>query len=39
MRWCAGCWTEDDYALAIAEVEAVQKMNLRTAREKRRPIT
>ncbi|GHV56194.1 hypothetical protein FACS189460_0530 [Deltaproteobacteria bacterium] len=34
LSWCAGCWTEDDYQLAIQEVETVQKMNVRTAKEK-----
>ncbi len=35
MRWCAGCWSGDDeYQLAIHEVEAVQAMNPRSAKEK-----
>jgi hypothetical protein len=32
--WFSGCWTEDDYQLAIEEVEMVQKTNVRTAKEK-----
>jgi len=34
MSWCAGCWAEDDYQLAIHEVEAVQAMNTRSGKEK-----
>ncbi len=35
MSWCAGCWSGDDeYQLAIHEVEAVQAMNTRSAKEK-----
>ena len=35
MSWCAGCWSGDDeYELAITEVEATQALNTRTAREK-----
>ena len=34
LSWFSGCWTEDDYQLAIEEVEAVQKTNVRTAKEK-----
>ncbi len=35
MSWCAGCWSDDDeYQLAIHEVEAVQAMNTRSAKEK-----
>ena len=34
LSWFSGCWTEDDYQLAIEEVETVQKTNVRTAKEK-----
>ena len=35
MSWCAGCWSGDDeYQLAIQEVEAVQTMNTRSVKEK-----
>ncbi len=35
MSWCAGCWSgDDDYQLAIQEVEAVQAMNTRSSKEK-----
>ena len=35
MGWCVGCWSGDDeYQLAIHEVEAVQAMNTRSAKEK-----
>jgi hypothetical protein len=34
LSWFSGCWTEDDYQLAIEEAEAVQKTNVRTAKEK-----
>jgi hypothetical protein len=35
MSWCAGCWSGDDeYQLAIHEVEAVQAMNTRSTKEK-----
>lgn len=34
MNWCAGCWADDDYRLAIHEVEAVQAMNTRSGKEK-----
>ncbi len=35
LHWCAGCWSGDDeYDLAIGEVEAVQALNVRTTREK-----
>jgi hypothetical protein len=33
-NWCAGAWSEDDYGLAIEEVELVQATNVRTTREK-----
>ena len=32
--WCAGCWSEDDYATGILEVEAVQDLNTRSTKEK-----
>ena len=32
--WCAGCWSENDYATGILEVEAVQDLNTRSAKEK-----
>lgn len=32
--WCAGCAAEDDYALAIMEVDATQALNTRSAKEK-----
>ena len=33
--WCAGCWSGDDeYQLAIREVEDTQAMNVRTSKEK-----
>ena len=34
MSWCAGCWSDDEYQLAIHEVEAVQAMNTRSKKEK-----
>jgi hypothetical protein len=34
MSWCAGCWSDDEYELAIKEVELVQTMNIRTSKEK-----
>jgi hypothetical protein len=34
LSWFSGCWTEDDYQLAIEEVATVQKTNVRTAKEK-----
>ena len=34
MSWHAGCWTEDDYALAVLEAETVQALNTRTTKEK-----
>ena len=35
MSWCAGCWSGDDeYDLAIGEVESTQALNTRTTREK-----
>jgi hypothetical protein len=35
LHWCAGCWSGDDeYELAIGEVEATQALNVRTSREK-----
>lgn len=35
MSWCAGCWSGDDeYELAIGEVEATQVLNTRTTKEK-----
>ena len=35
LSWCAGCWSGDDeYDLAISEVEATQALNIRTTREK-----
>jgi hypothetical protein len=34
MSWCAGCWSDDEYELAIKEVELVQAMNIRTSKEK-----
>lgn len=32
--WCAGCATDDDYGLAVMEVESVQGLNTRSAKEK-----
>lgn len=32
--WCAGCAAEDDYELAIVEVQAVQSLNTRSTKEK-----
>ena len=32
--WCAGCAADDDYELAVLEVEAVQALNTRTTKEK-----
>ncbi len=34
MAWAAGCWSGDDYELAIKEIEAVQALNTRTRKEK-----
>lgn len=34
MSWCAGCWSDDEYQLAIHEVEAVQALNTRSKKEK-----
>ncbi len=34
MSWCAGCLSDDEYELAIKEVELVQAMNIRTTKEK-----
>jgi Relaxase/Mobilisation nuclease domain. len=35
MSWCSGCWAGDDeYQLAIHEVEAVQAMNTRSGMER-----
>jgi hypothetical protein len=35
MNWCAGCWSGDDeYQLAIKEVEDTQALNTRSAKEK-----
>jgi len=35
LSWCAGCWTGDDeYQLAIQEVEDTQALNIRTTKEK-----
>ena len=34
MSWHAGCWTEDDYTLAVLEAETVQALNTRTTKEK-----
>ncbi|EHJ48862.1 Relaxase/mobilization nuclease family protein [Solidesulfovibrio carbinoliphilus subsp. oakridgensis] len=34
MSWCAGCWAEDDYELAIQEVTDTQDLNTRSAKEK-----
>ena len=34
MSWHAGCWNEDDYALAVLEAETVQALNTRTTKEK-----
>ena len=34
MSWCAGCLSDDEYELAIKEVELVQAMNTRTTKEK-----
>lgn len=34
MSWCAGCWAEDDYQLAIHEVEAVQARHTSSCKEK-----
>lgn len=32
--WCAGCAADDDYELAVMEVEATQDLNTRSAKEK-----
>lgn len=34
MSWHAGCWSEDDYALAVLEAETIQALNTRTTKEK-----
>ncbi|MDL2227134.1 relaxase/mobilization nuclease domain-containing protein, partial [Deltaproteobacteria bacterium OttesenSCG-928-M10] len=35
MSWCAGCWSGDDeYQLAIKEVEDTQALNTRSTKEK-----
>lgn len=34
LSWCTGCWSEDDYALAVLEAETVQALNTRTTKEK-----
>ena len=34
MSWHVGCWSEDDYALAVLEAETVQALNTRTTKEK-----
>lgn len=34
MSWHTGCWSEDDYALAVLEAETVQALNTRTTKEK-----
>jgi hypothetical protein len=34
LSWCAGGWSDDDYELAIKEVEMVQATNVRTTKEK-----
>jgi len=34
LSWCAGGWSDDDYELAITEVEMVQATNVRTTKEK-----
>ena len=35
LHWCAGCWSGDDeYELAISEVEATQALNTRVTKEK-----
>ncbi|QAZ66142.1 TraI/MobA(P) family conjugative relaxase [Solidesulfovibrio carbinolicus] len=34
MSWCAGCWADDDFELAIREVADTQALNTRTTREK-----
>ncbi len=34
MSWCAGCWAEDDYQLAIHEVESTKAMNTRSNKGK-----
>lgn len=33
-HWCAGCAADDDYNLAVLEVEAVQSLNTRSTKEK-----
>lgn len=35
LSWCAGCWAgEDEYQLAVKEVEDTQALNTRTTKEK-----
>lgn len=34
MSWTAGCWSEDDYELAMQEVMDTQALNTRTTKEK-----
>ncbi len=34
MKWCAGCWAGDDYALGVREVLDTQALNTRTTKEK-----
>jgi hypothetical protein len=34
LTWCAGCWADDDYDLAIQEVADTQDLNTRTTKEK-----
>ena len=32
--WCVGCAADDDYELAVMEVEATQDLNTRSIKEK-----
>lgn len=34
MKWCAGCWAGDDYALGVREALDTQALNTRTTKEK-----